>query len=236
MIELVDLTIRSGPFALTGVQLRVEAGDYAALMGQTGQGKTTILEAICGLRRVTAGRILLDGHDVTRLKPGDRNVGYVPQDLALFPTMTVRGHLEFALRVRRYGGALVRERVDELAAALQIAPLLGRRIQHLSGGEAQRVALGRALSFRPRVLLLDEPLNALDEATHSGLCQLLRTLQQQYGLTILHVTHNRSEARAVADRLFALQAGRLHERPLSDLARDNGSLPEACAVSGGETL
>lgn len=233
MIELRDLTIRSGPFALTGVELNIHTGAYTVLMGQTGQGKTTILEAICGLRRVTAGRILLDGQDVTHFKPGDRNVGYLPQDLALFPTMTVRGHLEFALRLRRCGAKEMRERVAELAQALQIEPLLDRRTRHLSGGEAQRVALGRALSFRPRVLLLDEPLNALDEATHAGLCQLLRTLQQQYGLTTLHVTHNRAEAKALADNLYTLQAGQLQERPLQELDQVSTGKSEALASIGG---
>jgi ABC-type sugar transport system ATPase subunit len=224
MIALRDVSIQSGPFALTGVQLEIPAGAAAVLMGRTGQGKTTILEAVCGLRRVTAGRVLVDGQDVTRFKPADRNVGYVPQDLALFPLMTVRGHLEFALRVRRCGAKAMRERVDELAHALGIEPLLERRIRHLSGGEAQRVALGRALSFRPRVLLLDEPLNALDEATRDRLCELLRSLQKSYGLTTLHVTHSRAEARRVADKLFALQAGQLQERPLAELADNPAAL------------
>ena len=101
MIQLKDLAIRSGPFALSGVNLSVPQGAYAVLMGGTGQGKTTILEAICGLRTVTAGRVVLCGIDVTKYKPADRGVGYVPQDLGLFPMMTVRGHLEFALKIRR---------------------------------------------------------------------------------------------------------------------------------------
>jgi len=230
MIELRDLTIRSGPFTLASVNLNIPAGTYAVLMGQTGQGKTTILEAICGLRSVTAGQIVLDGRDVTRFKPGDRNLGYLPQDLALFPTMTVRAHLEFALRVRRCGTREMHERIDELAAALQIGSLLDRDTQHLSGGEAQRVALGRALSFRPRVLLLDEPLNALDEATHAGLCELLRSLQKQYGLTTLHVTHRRTEARALGDKLFMLQAGHIEERPLQHIDYVH-ALPDAGAAA-----
>lgn len=227
MIELHDITIRSGPFSLTNVTLTIPEGTYAVLMGGTGQGKTTILEAICGLRSVTRGRVLLNGHDVTRWKPGDRGVGYVPQDLALFPIMTVRGHLEFALRVRRCSRGLIRERVAELAHVLGIEPLLGRRVTNLSGGEAQRVALGRALSFRPRVLLLDEPLNALDEATRDRLCELLRSIQKQSGLTTLHITHGRSEARLLAERLFVLEAGQLHERPLTELTHPIAGSTEA---------
>jgi ABC-type sugar transport system ATPase subunit len=217
MIELDDVTLRSGPFVLTNLSAVVPAGAYCGLMGETGRGKSTILEAICGLRSVAWGRILLDGVDVTRWKPAARNVGYVPQDLALFPTMTVREHLEFALRLRRASTATIRARVDELSEVLGIGPLLQRRIKGLSGGEAQRVGLGRALSFRPRFLLLDEPLNALDEATRDRLCELLRTVHRAGELTTLHITHSRVEAARTADRLLVLADGRLTERPVSDL-------------------
>lgn len=220
MIQLDNLSIHSGPFTLGGVNLLVPAGSYAVLMGGTGQGKTTILEAICGLRTVTSGRVRLGGVDVTRLKPADRGVGYLPQDLGLFPTMTVRGHLEFALRVRRTPRKIIDERVAELAQLLGIGPLLDRHVRHLSGGEAQRVALGRALAFRPSVLLFDEPLNALDETTRDRLCELLRRIQQQTGVTTLHVTHSRAEARQLADQLIILKGGQLAERPLSDLEQD----------------
>jgi molybdate/tungstate transport system ATP-binding protein len=217
MIALESLHIRSGAFSLDNVSLTIPSGAYAVLMGGTGQGKTTILEAICGLRTVAGGRVILDGVDVTRLKPADRAIGYLPQDLALFPTLTVRGHLEFALRIRRHAPALIRDRVAELAHVLGIEPLLDRKIQGLSGGESQRVALGRALSFRPRVLLLDEPLTALDEKTRDRLCELLRSVQRATGLTTLHITHTKAEAHALADKLFWIEAGRVEERPLSEL-------------------
>lgn len=220
MIELVDVTVRSGAFTLRNVSVAVPTGAYGVLMGGTGRGKTTLLEAICGLRQVTAGRILVDGEDVTRRKPADRNLGFVPQDLALFPTMTVREHLEFALRLRHAPRELIERRVAELADVLGIGPLLARRMRGLSGGELQRVALGRALSFRPRVLLLDEPLNALDEATRDRLCELLRTIQRQHRLTTLHITHSREEARRVADRLYVLIDGRLTEHPTSELGEE----------------
>jgi ABC-type sugar transport system ATPase subunit len=235
MIELANVSIRSGPFALTGLNLSVPAGAYTVLMGGTGQGKTTILEAICGLRQVTSGRVVIGDVEVTRWKPGDRGVGYVPQDLALFPQMNVREHLEFALRVRRHARSEIQNRVAELAHVLGIEPLLERRVRHLSGGEAQRVALGRALSFRPRTLLLDEPLNALDEATRDRLCGLLRSIQKSTGLSTLHVTHSRTEARLVADRLVVLEAGRLREQPVADLdlpAQD--ALPEPALAAAAE--
>jgi ABC-type sugar transport system ATPase subunit len=218
MIELRNVSIRSGPFVLSDVSLTVPTGRYAVLMGATGQGKTTILEAICGLRTAERGSIVVAGADVTRFKPADRGIGYVPQDLALFPTMTVREHLEFALRVRRAQRTLIRDRVAELSHVLGIEALLARHIQHLSGGEAQRVALGRALAFEPRSLLMDEPLTALDETTRDRLCELLRTVQRQRGLTTLHITHSRTEARALADHLLVIESRRVSERPLTLLA------------------
>jgi ABC-type sugar transport system ATPase subunit len=217
MIELHNITIHSGTFSLTNLSLSIPEGTYAVLMGGTGQGKTTILEAICGLRSVAGGRVVLNGCDMTDWKPGDRGVGYVPQDLALFPMMTVRGHLEFALRVRHCSSAMIKDRVAELAHVLGIESLLPRRVTNLSGGESQRVALGRALSFRPRVLLLDEPLNALDETTRDRLCELLRSVQKQTGLTTLHITHSRVEARQLAEKFFVLESGQLHEQPLTQL-------------------
>lgn len=222
MIELCKVSIRSGTFVLSDVTLSVPTGGYGVLMGSTGQGKTTIAEAICGLRTVERGSVVVAGVNVTRFKPADRGIGYVPQDLALFPTMTVREHLEFALRIRRAAPALIRDRVAELSHVLGIEGLLARSVYHLSGGEAQRVALGRALAFNPRVLLMDEPLKALDETTRDRLCELLRSIQRQRGLTTLHITHSRTEARALADRLLVIESRRVTERPLTVLtARDD---------------
>jgi ABC-type sugar transport system ATPase subunit len=211
MIAVENLALRAGAFALDGVSFRVETGQYAVLMGKTGSGKTTLLEAVAGLKPVRAGRVLLMGHDVTALKAAERGVGYLPQDLALFPTMTVRRHLEFALDVRRWTRDAITGRVTELADLLGLGHLLDRRPEGLSGGESQRVALGRALSFRPRVLLLDEPLSALDDETRQEMYALLCSVQRQTGLTALHVTHNIGEAKVLADRLFVLRNGAIHE-------------------------
>lgn len=211
MIAVENLSLRAGAFTLDGVSFRVDTGRYAVLMGKTGSGKTTLLEAVAGLKAVRAGRVLLMNRDVTGLKAAERGVGYLPQDLALFPTMSVREHLEFAPHVRRWDRDAVAGRVAELAALLGIGHLLDRRPEGLSGGEAQRVALGRALSFRPRVLLLDEPLSALDDETRQEMYALLRSVQRQTGVTALHVTHNLSEAKALADRLLVLKGGAIHE-------------------------
>lgn len=223
MIDLQAVSIAAGSFLLSELDLRVERGEYAVLMGPSGQGKTTILEAICGLRKVTAGKILIDGHEVTRWPPADRQIGYVPQDLALFPTMTVRENLEFALRLRSAPRQQIAERTEELAHLLSIPHLLDRGVKHLSGGEAQRVALGRALSFRPAVLLLDEPLSALDEARRHDMQNLLRSVQQNTGVTTLHVTHSADEAEALADRVLTLGGEALTARTIST--------PPAVAVS-----
>lgn len=199
MIELIDASVGSGGFSLRGLSFRVENGQYAVVMGKTGIGKTTILETICGLRKIRAGKVLIGGVDVTRWTAADRNVGYVPQDLALFPTMSVRQHLEFAMRLRKQGRQAINQRIEEIADILDITQLLGRNVKELSGGESQRVALGRALTFGPSVLLLDEPLSALDAGTRKTAQIMLRDINLKTGVTVLHVTHNEDEAEALAD-------------------------------------
>lgn len=194
MIELSNVTIRTGDYILRDLSLRIESGCYAVITGKTGIGKTTILEAICGLRPIQVGSILLDGIDVSDWGPADRNLGYVPQDLALFPTFSVRQHLEFAMRIRHVPADERHRHALQLAERLGIAALMDRRIAGLSGGEAQRVALGRALAFRPSALLLDEPLSALDSDTRVATQELLRNLNRELAMTIVHVTHNQEEA------------------------------------------
>lgn len=207
MIELRNVSIAAGGFLLQNLSLQIDRGEYAVLMGQTGQGKTTILEAVCGLRRVVSGVVIVDGTDVTEWSPGDRGIGYVPQDLALFPTLSVRQHLEFALRLRHWLRSHIVERVTELAEVLGIPHLLDRSVHGLSGGESQRVALGRALSFRPHVLLLDEPFSALDEATREEMYVLMKTVAAATGVTTLHVTHSRDEAQTLATCRLWLKSG-----------------------------
>ncbi len=202
MIELRDVTACSGSFRREHVSLRIESGQYGVLMGPTGVGKTTVLEAICGLRKITSGSVLLCDHDVTNLSPADRSLGYVPQDLVLFPTMTVEQQIAFPLRIRKWDRARRRLRVREIAEGLGIERLLSRYPRALSGGEAQRVALARALSHQPKVLLLDEPLRSLDDPTRKDLQNFLRETNRQTGVTVLHVTHSEEEAATLADRRF----------------------------------
>lgn len=215
MISLNNITVRAGRFELCNISLQIEQAQYVVLMGKTGSGKTTLLETICGLRAVEQGTIEMGGKDITHLRPAERNVGYVPQDVALFPSMTVRKQLGFAMKLRHRKPAEIASRVHQLADALGIEALLDRKPQGLSGGEAQRVALGRAIAAQPLFLGLDEPIHALDQATHQRMCEFLRQQCRQTGLTALHVTHDPAEARALADSLLLLQDGKLKDIRLS---------------------
>ncbi len=211
MIRFDAVSWHAGAFRLDAVSFTVPAGSYGVLMGRTGCGKTTLLEILCGLRRPAGGRVFIGERDVTDLPPGERGIGYVPQDGAMFPTMTVREQLGFALAIRKRPAAEIAARVKELSEALGISPLLDRRPQHLSGGERQRVALGRALAAKPSVLLLDEPLSALDEELRDDLAILLKRLQRELTLTALHITHSRHEAEQLADVRLRMEAGRVVE-------------------------
>ncbi len=217
MIAIEDLHWSGGDFRLEGVCLHVPAGGYGVLMGPTGCGKTTLLELMCGLRQPDRGKVRIHGADVTGKPPGERGMGYVPQDSALFPAMPVARQLGFALEIRRRPPAQIRERVQSLAGQLGLTPLLLRMPRDLSGGERQRVALGRALAADPSVLLLDEPLSALDEKTRDELTLLLGRLRRERALTVLHVTHSRREALRLADCLFRMEGGRVSAAPLDGI-------------------
>jgi ABC-type sugar transport system ATPase subunit len=205
MIELTHVTMQAGDCVLQDVSFVVPGGKYAVLMGQTGIGKTTVLESICGLKKIRNGKILVGGREVQALPPGQRCIGYTPQDFGLFPTLDVREHLQFAMRLRHASRPQMADRVAELSELLGIGHLLDRSVVNLSGGEAQRVALGRALSFRPSVLLLDEPLSALDEQTRSSAYDMLLKMKAEAGVTVLHVTHSQAEADRLADMCIRLE-------------------------------
>lgn len=209
MIRVENLGVRAGGFELNGIGFEIPTGQYGVLMGKTGSGKTTILEAICGLKEVHAGCIFLNDRDVTRAPAGSRGIGFVPQEATLFSMMTVRNHLAFGPRVQGWPRAKISSRVEELAAHLSIEALLDRKPFGLSGGERQRVSLGRALAVKPRVLCLDEPLSALDEETHVGMIQLIQKIVRDDAITTLHITHSPHEANQIADCIFRLVDGRI---------------------------
>ncbi|GAA5142993.1 hypothetical protein GCM10023213_29860 [Prosthecobacter algae] len=208
MIQLEHIAWQApGGFSLKNISLVIPTGTYAVLMGSTGCGKTSLLEILCGLRPPTAGRILLNDRDVTHLEPRHRRIGYLPQDLALFLSKNVREQIGFApfLQADPEAASLV----TSLATELGIHHLLDRQPDYLSGGEKQRVALARALAARPSVLLLDEPLSALDEATHAEAAELLKNLQTRHRLTVLHVTHSRREAELLGQMRLRLEKGQI---------------------------
>ena len=209
MISLRHITVQAGGFQLRDLSMEIPTGSHTALMGRTGSGKTTLLEGICGLRSIRSGSIWIGDREVTNLLPGQRGIGLVPQDGALFDHLTVRQHLEFALEVRGWVPERRETRSRELAEWLSLTPLLDRLPAGMSGGERQRVALGRALAFHPPVLCLDEPLSALDDQTRGEIVAVLTEIRNRTGITILHITHNRSEAERLADRILHLRDGRL---------------------------
>lgn len=205
MIELRDVVICQGTFSLGPINLQIEQNSYAVLMGPTGCGKTTLVEAICGLRKVQSGRILIDGSDVTHLDAARRGIGYVPQDRALFPTMRVERQVEYGLRLRNASSQTRQQRVAELAEMIGISSLLGRLPKGLSGGEQQRVALARALSFRPKVVCLDEPMSALDDASRKQMADLLKRIHETEDVTIFHITHNLEDAIQLGTQHFRFE-------------------------------
>jgi ABC-type sugar transport system ATPase subunit len=213
MIRLHNISWKAGSFALNQISFEVPTGQYAVLMGKTGTGKTSLIELICGLRLPHSGSIHIRDQDVTRRPPGERGLGFVPQDGALFPTMTVAQQIGFALTLKKAPPAEIHATVQKLATEMNIQHLLERKPRGLSGGEKQRVALARALAAKPAVLLLDEPLAAVDEDTQSELIALLKTTQQQHGITVLHVTHSRREAEALADIRLQLRDQAVHQIP-----------------------
>jgi thiamine transport system ATP-binding protein len=205
VLEVRDVVVRFGDrTVLDRVSLHVAGGEVVALLGPSGTGKTTLLRVIAGLLPADAGSVLVDGVDVTSTPAHRRGVGVVFQDEQLFPHLDVAGNVGFGLRMQRRSRAEIAQRVDELLDTVGLAGFGDRRVTELSGGEAKRVALARALAPRPRVLLLDEPLTGLDTDLHERLVGEVRALLHTAEVTALHVTHDRAEARAVADRVVEL--------------------------------
>ena len=235
-LALEDLEVQAGAFRLVGIDLAVRAGGYLVILGPTGAGKTLLLETVAGLRRPRRGRILLDGADITSLPPEKRNIGYVFQDYALFPHLSVFENIAFGLRLRRLPrGELVR-RVRGMAQLLGIEKLLPRRIDGLSGGERQRVALARALVLSPRALLLDEPLSALDPARRRELQQVLKKLHRALSPTVLHVTHDFEEAVALGEEVAVLLRGRLAQVGTPEEVFRRPATPEVAEFVGARNV
>ncbi|WP_245647557.1 sulfate/molybdate ABC transporter ATP-binding protein [Novosphingobium lentum] len=212
MIEVRNITKRFGDFAaLHGVDLHIRPGEFIALLGPSGSGKTTLLRIIAGLEFQDGGQVLFSGEDVSNRKVGDRGVGFVFQQYALFRHMTVAQNVAFGLTVKkrreRPKRAEIKARAEELLGLVQLNGLGSRYPGQLSGGQRQRVALARALAIGPKVLLLDEPFGALDAKVRKDLRRWLRELHEQMGLTTIFVTHDQEEALELADRVVVMDHG-----------------------------
>jgi putative spermidine/putrescine transport system ATP-binding protein len=211
-LELTNVQKRFGDVAaVEDFNLAAERGEFVSFLGPSGCGKTTTLRMIAGFEQPTSGSIVVDGKEITRRPPNRRNVGMVFQSYALFPNMTVANNIGFGLKVRKRPGAAIRKRVDEL---LELIGLPGRGDRYpwqLSGGQQQRVALARALAIEPQVLLLDEPLSALDAKIRVALRKEIRSIQRQLGITTVYVTHDQEEALSLSDRVVVMSEGRIEQ-------------------------
>ena len=209
-VRLEGVVKRHGTFtALHGVDLEIRPGEFFALLGPSGSGKTTTLRILAGLEPVNAGRVLMDGADVTNTQPGERDVAMVFQSYALYPHMTVAGNIGFPLRMVGRPQAEIDGAVREAADKVDIGHLLDRRPGQLSGGQQQRCALARAIVRHPRLFLLDEPLSNLDAKLRLETRAELRKLQRSLGVTAVYVTHDQEEAMTVADRMAIFMEGRI---------------------------
>ena len=211
-VRLDGVSKHFGAFvAVNDVDLDVARGEFFSLLGPSGSGKTTCLRMIAGFERPTSGRIWLGGDDVTTRAPYERDVNTVFQDYALFPHMTVQENVEYGLRVKRVARAERRERAGEALALVRLGEFASRKPSQLSGGQRQRVALARALVNRPGVLLLDEPLGALDLKLRQEMQIELKHIQQSVGITFIYVTHDQEEALSMSDRLAVFNQGRIEQ-------------------------
>jgi len=198
-----------GDFVLRDVSLEVGSGEYLVIIGPTGSGKTILMETVAGISSPDEGRIFLDGREITREVPRNRKVCMVYQDFMLFPHLSVKENIAFGLRVRKAATDEIEERVNEASELLGISHLHHRMPETLSGGEKQRVSIARAIVMEPKVLLLDEPLSALDGVTREKLRRELKRIHEVYGTTIIHVTHNFEEVFSLADKVAVMSRGEI---------------------------
>ena len=211
-LEIRGISKRFGEIvAIKKVDVTVERGEFIAIMGPSGCGKTTLLRIIAGLERADTGELLLGGRDISHVPVHRRTTRLIWQDYALFPYLRVRKNIAFGLTLQRHNKRLVRERVLAVAEMLRLRELLDRRIGQLSGGELQRVAIARAIVTEPEILLLDEPLSALDAHLRISVQSELKSLQKQLGISFIYVTHNQSEAFAMANRVVVMNEGNVEQ-------------------------
>jgi len=245
-VQLVGLTRLFGPTrALDGLSIDIQAGEFVAFLGPSGCGKTTALRIIAGLDEADSGEVLVDGKDIGSLPASRRDMGMVFQAYSLFPNMTARNNVAFGLRMRKIDKATRQRRADEMLELVGLGAMADRYPNQLSGGQQQRVALARALAIRPRVLLLDEPLSALDAKVRGELRDEIRRVHQEVGTTTVFVTHDQEEAFTLADRVAVINNGRLqqigppteiYEKPATEFVADFVGLTNRLPGVAGDGL
>lgn len=200
-----------GKEVLTNINFDVEEGHLLSLLGPSGCGKTTILRIICGLETPDEGQVIVDGKDITNLKPEKRNIGLVFQNYALFPSMNVEKNVGYGLKMKKVPAGEIEERVHDALKMVRLDGYQKKKITKLSGGEQQRVALARALVIQPSILLMDEPLSALDRKIRTEMQYEIRNIQQQVGITSVFVTHDQEEALTMSDKIILLNSGNIEQ-------------------------
>lgn len=216
MILIENLNLKAGDFRLKSINLEIKKGECYALLGPSGSGKSTLVSAILGLVELESGRILLNGKDIKEIKIENRDFGYLPQNLALFPHLSVEANIRYGLKAKRIDSKEIESYLQRLIDITGIAPLLNRYPKNLSGGERQRVALVRALATRPKLLLLDEPFSALNISLKMELWHLIKSLNRSLNTTMLLITHDLNEASFLADRVSIIIDGKIYQSSTKD--------------------
>lgn len=209
MIRIENVSKKWDNFMLHDISLKVEKGEYFVVLGPTGAGKTLLLELIAGFYHPDKGRIYIDGKDVTLLPSAERNIGFVYQDYMLFPHLSVKENIAYGLKMRGAEQSEIEKKIEELARMYRIKHLLHRYPENLSGGEKQRVAIARAMAIEPKILLLDEPLSALDPGMRAKIRREIKDMHEKSGVTVVHVTHSREDAMLLADRIAVMNEGKI---------------------------
>ncbi len=204
MLKVESLCVESGAFQIGPVSFTIQSGECLGLKGASGSGKTTLMEAICGLRQVASGKISINQREISESTPAERNIGLVPQENVLFPHMRVAAQISYGLRLRKWSNRNTKQRVEEVAEALQIEHLLTRLPNKLSGGEAKRVAIARAIAFRPDLLCLDESFTGMDEATRQAVMETIGRAIEQDKITTLLISHQPQDLECLASACFDL--------------------------------